>query len=79
MNNFIPDTNSLYGLIESARHSLSPSRFGLIMTHKWLEQPNNPFSKTHLASLMKAGLDMTERMTRIYKKPSFGITKCMVD
>ena len=54
MNNFIPDTNSLYGLIESARHSLSPSRFGLIMTHKWLEQPNNPFSKTHLASLMKA-------------------------
>lgn len=47
--------------------------------HEWLEKATHPFAKTHLASVMKATLDISERMTRTYKKPSFGITKCMVD
>jgi poly(3-hydroxybutyrate) depolymerase len=79
MNYFIPDTNSLYGLVEAARHNLSHSRLGIMAMHEWLEKATHPFAKTHLASVMKATLDISERMTRTYKKPSFGITKCMVD
>jgi len=79
MNNFIPDTNSLYGLIESARQSLSSSRLGIMMMHEWLEQSTHPFGKTHLSSVIKASLDIVERLARTYKKPSFNITKCIVD
>eukprot|EP00916_Digyalum_oweni_P019794 GHVL01033041.1.p1 GENE.GHVL01033041.1~~GHVL01033041.1.p1 ORF type:complete len:416 (-),score=46.66 GHVL01033041.1:1480-2727(-) len=79
MQYFIPDTNHLYAAIEASRSNMSPTRFGLMAMQQWFEHSNNPFGKTHYAELMKAGIEIAERITRKYKKPQFGITQCLVD
>ena len=79
MQYFIPDTNHLYAAIEASRSNMSPTRFGLMAMQQWFEHSNNPFGKTHYAALMKAGIEIAERITRKYKKPQFGITRCLVD
>ncbi len=76
---FIPDTNSLYSLIELTRHSISASRFGLMTMHQILDDKELSFNNTHYASLLRACLDITERVTRTYKKPRFGITKTVIN
>ena len=78
MNNFLPDNNSLYELIEHTRRGLTPARFGLMMMSKMLNEPSNLFGQTPVGSVMKAGLELSERLSRVYKKPTFGITECMV-
>jgi len=79
-NQFLPDNfNYLYYLVEASRAQISPARFAIIATHQWLDNTYNPLYYTNLAVTMRAGLDIAERITRKYKKPSFGITQTEVD
>ncbi|GAB4163239.1 MAG: polyhydroxyalkanoate depolymerase [Rickettsiaceae bacterium] len=79
MHSLIADTSQFYTFIELTRNNISPFRFGLMSLQQMLEHPNPLLKNTHLISVMKASLDIAERITRTYKKPQFGITKCMVD
>jgi poly(3-hydroxybutyrate) depolymerase len=79
MHDFLPDNNNLYAIIEATRNNMSPTRFGLMAAQQWLGNANNPFSHTHYASVMRASIEIAERITRIYKKPQFGIKECIID
>ena len=57
---------------------MTASRFGLMQTRLML-QSMKFLDNNYLFSALKAGLDITERLTRTYKKPKFGITKCIID
>lgn len=79
MQELIIDMNYLYSMVEANRSGLSPLRFNLIMMQKMYDNPFNPLNETHFAKVMKASLEVAERLTRQYKKPVFGITKCEVN
>lgn len=80
LNNVIPTPfNSLYYFVEATRMQMSPARVGITAAQQWFESSYNPFYYTHFAKTMRACLEIAERMTRKYKKPSFGITSCKID
>jgi len=76
---FIPDSSDFYHFVEASKNQLSPIRFSLLSMHEWLGNKHNPVYKTHWGSLMRASVEMAERMTRYYKKPEFGINRCEID
>lgn len=79
MHHFFPTSfNSLYYLIEAARMQISPARLGTTLALQWLENSYNPLYHTNFARTMRANLEIAERITRKYKKPTFGITECKV-
>jgi poly(3-hydroxybutyrate) depolymerase len=79
MLSFIPDNCNLYSFVESTRNNISPSRAYLRLIQEMLHQPNHFLGQNYITSVAKASLDITERMTRVYEKPKFGITKCEID
>lgn len=80
MQQFFPDNfNPLYYMVEASRLQISPARIGLNLALQWFENSYNPLYSTNFARTMRASLEIAERMTRKYTKPTFGITKCKVD
>lgn len=80
MSKFLPENfNYLYYIEEAIRAQITPARFSIMAALEWLEDNENPIYPTEFAKAMRAILEMTERVTREYKKPSFGIIECMVD
>ena len=72
-------TNPLYYLVESSRLQFSPARFMLLSTQQVLENENHPFYHTPLMQVLRASVEITERITRTYAKPEFGIESTVVD
>lgn len=79
MLDFMPDMNNLYSIMEASRTNMEPFRSQLTTFHDWLDSAANPMRDSQFSTIMKANLEMTERLTRQYKKPRFGITSCVVD
>jgi poly(3-hydroxybutyrate) depolymerase len=80
MNNLqASDFNQMYNIIESMRNQLYPYRLNLIATRSMLNNPLNPFAYTIPGNVIKASVDMAERLTRRYEKPEFGIKESEVD
>jgi poly(3-hydroxybutyrate) depolymerase len=73
------DVNFLYSMVESTRFQLSPIRNGIKATLDWMENEMNPLYENEFSNNFKAALEITERITRTYKKPSFGIKSVTID
>lgn len=76
---FVPDTSHLYYFIESMRHSLNPMRFNLLMINKLISNITDDMRSSHLTRLTRANIDIVERLTRKYRKPTFGIMETQID
>lgn len=79
MLDFIPDMNNLYSIMEANRTNMEPFRSQLMTFHDWLDSAGNPMRNSRLSTIMQANLEMTERLTRQYKRPRFGITSCEIE
>lgn len=71
--------NPLYTIMEMGRFNISPFRIYLNAMQQYLESPYDPFYNTLIAKAMRAGVEMTERLTREYEKPEFGIKEATVN
>lgn len=77
---FTPDSSYLYSSVEAIRHSLAPLRLKMLLTGEMLEKNSlNPFHNSHINKTVQANIEILERITRIYKKPVFGIKTCEID
>lgn len=74
-----PDASDFYAVLEIMKTQISPVRFSLLNMQEWFQDKHNPVYYTRYGSLMRATIDITERMTRIYRKPKFSIRECEVD
>ncbi|RYE06540.1 MAG: polyhydroxyalkanoate depolymerase [Rickettsiaceae bacterium] len=80
MLNFLPfNSNYLYYTIEAIRAQMEPLKFSSMMMLELLEDKNNSFYRSDYARIMRASLEMSERITRRYQKPSFGIRNTVID
>jgi poly(3-hydroxybutyrate) depolymerase len=79
MLDFMPDMNNLYSIMEAGRASMEPFRSQLTLFREWLDSAGNPMKDSQFSTIMKANIEMTERLTRQYKKPRFGITSCEME
>ncbi len=75
---FIQDNNYLYTLVETMRHSMSPTRYMLMLASNYMKNLNSD-TKNPSHMFFKANVEMAERLTRNYKKPEFNITSCQID
>jgi poly(3-hydroxybutyrate) depolymerase len=71
--------NLNYFIMEATRTQIAPMRFGIKAYQQWFESSYNPLQNTGLARTMNACLELSERITRKYSKPEFGISECIVD
>jgi poly(3-hydroxybutyrate) depolymerase len=71
--------NFLYYLIEAMRSEITPARYSIMTILEWLENQDHPLYDTSFGRTLRATLEMSERLTRDYKKPSFGIRECEVN
>ena len=69
---------SYYQLYELNHAALSPMRAAADMFGLMLKNPLNPMSQTPLGRNMQAGLELFERTTRRYAKPSFDLPTTLV-
>jgi len=74
----VGDFNQLYNFIEAYRAQITPFRINLLNMQSILNNPFNVYSYSFPGSMLRAALEVTERLTRHYEKPSFGITKCEI-
>ncbi len=71
-------TVSYYQLYELQHAALSPLRAIADLTRMTLKNPLNPLAGTPFARSLSAGLEVFERSTRRYGKPSFGLSQTTV-
>ena len=69
---------SYYQLYELNHAALSPMRAAADMFGLMLKNPLNPMSQTPLGRNLQAGLELFERTTRRYAKPSFDLPTTLV-
>ncbi len=69
----------LYHLYEFGHAAVRPARFAADHARLLLSNPFNPFGHTHVGRHAAAALEVFERTTRRYDKPSFGLTRTTVD
>lgn len=69
---------SYYELYELNHAALSPMRAAADMFSQMLRSPMNPIGQTALGRNWQAGLELFERTTRRYGKPSFGLDTTLV-
>jgi poly(3-hydroxybutyrate) depolymerase len=69
----------LYAAVEAAKLQLTPARYCALMAERYLKDHDNPFYDTQFAQTMRAAVEMTERLTRNYTKPEFGIKETIID
>lgn len=76
---FLPENfNYLYNLIEAVRFQLLPTTFVIKESKKIFENQYIPMHNSDFVKIMRATLEISERIVRRYRKPEFGITKCEV-
>lgn len=68
-----------YQLYEMNHALLQPYRAFADAAKQFYDNPLNPVSQTPLGRSITASLELFERTTRIYAKPSFGLTQTEVD
>jgi poly(3-hydroxybutyrate) depolymerase len=69
----------LYYLYEMNHAAIAPWRVVADAASLFWKNPVNPIAQTYMGRSMAASLDLFERVTRRYGKPSFGITETIVD
>src|ERR1700712_5417428 len=69
---------SYYQFYEWQHAALSPWRAAATATKAYFQNPLNPFAATPFGKGFAAGLDVFERSTRRYGKPSFGISETTI-
>ena len=69
----------LYYLYEMNHAAIAPWRAAAGAANVFWKNPVNPIAKTYMGRSMAASLDLFERVTRRYGKPSFGIQYTVVD
>lgn len=72
------DASELYSLVEMTKNNMTIPRFNLMLMQQMLQYTNS-YNDNRLYSSLKANLDLTERLTRTYRKPKFGITHCVIN
>ncbi len=73
------DFNQLYNFVEAYRAQITPFRMGLLAMQSIFNSPMNIYSYGLPGNILRATIEVTERLTRHYEKPQFGITECKVD
>ena len=73
------DFNQMYNIIEVMRAQISPFRLNLLSMQSILNNPTNPFSYTPAGNYLRAMVEVSERLTRKYEKPEFGIDEIEID
>lgn len=73
---FAPDSTYLYHYIESLRQNSVPWRSSLMFYQQAMSDMKIG-DQNKMTGFMKAGLELTERLTRHYQKPEFGIESCV--
>ncbi|QIG48667.1 polyhydroxyalkanoate depolymerase [Nordella sp. HKS 07] len=68
----------LYYLYEMNHAAIAPWRAAADTANFFWKNPGNPFAQTYMGRSMAASLDLFERVTRRYGKPSFGIDYTVV-
>lgn len=68
---FMWENSLLYTAVESSRMQFSPMREFIRINQNWFSQSVNPTSYTNFGQAMRASLEIAERITRHYPKPSF--------
>ena len=68
----------LYSLYEMNHAALAPWRAAADMGLNFWQNPVNPWSSTSAARAVTASLELFERATRRFAKPSFGLTETIV-
>ena len=66
-------SNMLYHLHELNHAIIAPLRAAANMNRFWLDASRNPFAQAYPAKIASAYLEVFDRMTKQYEKPSFGI------
>jgi poly(3-hydroxybutyrate) depolymerase len=69
----------LYQLFEFNHAAVAPWRVMADASRAFWSNPGNPLSATYMGRSMAASLNMFERLTRRYAKPSFGLTSVEVN
>ncbi len=77
-NSSMLDASELYAIVEMTKNNMAMPRLNIMLMQQML-QNNNMFNDNQMYAAIKASLDLTERLTRTYKKPEFGIDKCIID
>jgi poly(3-hydroxybutyrate) depolymerase len=68
----------LYYLYEMNHAAIAPWRAAADAAQLFWKNPVNPIAQTYMGRSMAASLDLFERVTRRYGKPTFGITETKV-
>lgn len=68
----------LYYLYEMNHAAMAPWRAAADAAKLFWKNPVNPIAQTYMGRSMAASLDLFERATRRYGKPSFGLTETVV-
>jgi poly(3-hydroxybutyrate) depolymerase len=80
MNNLkFSDYNQLYNIIEATRAQISPFRMNLIAMQNMMNNPMNPFAYSYPGNVIRASVEVAERLTRRYEKPDFNILEAEVE
>lgn len=69
----------LYYLYEMNHAAIAPWRAAADAANLFWKNPINPIAQTYMGRSVAATLDLFERVTRRYGKPTFGITETVVD
>jgi poly(3-hydroxybutyrate) depolymerase len=69
----------LYHCYELQRLSLQPARIAASSVLSLLDMPLNPLRPTPFGRIAAAALDSFEHMTRVHRKPQFGLTETLID
>jgi poly(3-hydroxybutyrate) depolymerase len=68
-----------YQLYEMNHAAMVPFRAAADAMRLFYANPLNPFSDTEMGRTVSAGLEVFERVTRRYSKPSFGLPETIID
>jgi poly(3-hydroxybutyrate) depolymerase len=72
------ESSAVYSLVELMRANMVPLRSTLKIIKDVNAHPANPVSYMYLSRAINASLELTERITRQYNKPVFGINHVMI-
>lgn len=80
MNNHqTSDFNQTYNLVEMFRSQISPLRLNLLSTKAMLSNPLNPFAYGAYSRIIRANIELAERLSRKYVKPKWDIDEILID
>ena len=72
------ENSLLYTAVEASRMQVSPLRQIIQSNQNWYSHSLNPVAHTNFGQTMRASLEIAERITRHYSKPSFEASSTIV-